>query len=270
MRYIKRTLPQRHTTAFSAWWRLALRLWCVQAVVSCLHCSLLPTELLHFSLDVRWDVSLPPVLVKILLWGCVLGICGVCVCSSAHVWINIFWLKKSYYTVRMQKGLHVTCGWRKMYDGSWFSRRKWPFLKSGVFSHSLTREGRTMKLQCRRIYTAGQDQPSFQPAALLGRGHPFQTLTYNGSQQWMEMEGNSQHANNKVEPSILVTKAIRYSQATPRIHHFQCQKVISAGRHTAGDNQLTGQQLRPFVFFLHNSIIMHSSWVSEVIAVKSD
>lgn len=140
------------------------------------------------------------------------------------------------------------------------------FKKCGVFSHSLTREDRTMRLQCRRSETSR----AFSRAALLGRGHPSQTLTYNGSQQWMETEGNSQHANNKVEPSILVTKAIRYSQDTPRIHHIQCQKVILVGRHAAGDNQITGQQLRPLVFFLHNSIIMHSSWVSEVIAVKSN
>lgn len=90
----KRTLPQRHTTAFSARWGLTLRLWCVQAVVSCLHCSLLPAELLHFSLEVRWDARLLPVPVKMELRGCVLGIRGACVCSSAHVVINIFWTKK--------------------------------------------------------------------------------------------------------------------------------------------------------------------------------
>lgn len=143
-------------------------------------------------------------------------------------------------------------------------------LKNVLFSHTAWPE-RAEQWSCTvdGFTLRGKTSRAFSRAALLGRGHPSQTLTYNGSQQWMETEGNSQHANNKVEPSILVTKAIRYSQATPRIHHFQCQKVISVGRHTAGDNQFTGQQLRPLVFFLHNSIIMHSSWVSEVIAVKS-
>lgn len=67
-------------------------------------------------------------------------------------------------------------------------------------------------------------------AALLGLGHASQTLTYNGGQQWMEAEGNSQHAIIKTKPSILVTKAMRYRQTTPRIHRFQCQKVISVGQ----------------------------------------
>lgn len=92
----KRTLPQRHTTAFLAWWGLALRLWCVQAVVSCLHCSLLPAELLHFSLEVRWDARLPPVPVKLELWGCVLGTRGACVCSGGlMLYLIYFGLKKT-------------------------------------------------------------------------------------------------------------------------------------------------------------------------------
>lgn len=126
-----------------------------------------------------------------------------------------------------------------------------------------------MRLQCRQIYTAGQDQPSFQPGSVtrarssLPDPHIQWKPTVNGN------GGEFPACYNKVEPSILVTKAIRYSQATPRIHHFQCQKVISVGRHTAGDHQFMVQQLRPLVFFLHNSIIMHLSWVSGVIAVKS-
>lgn len=67
-------------------------------------------------------------------------------------------------------------------------------------------------------------------AALLGLGHPSQTLAYNGGQQWMEAEGNSQHAIIKSEPSILVRKAMKHRRATPRIHRFQCQKVISVGQ----------------------------------------
>lgn len=76
----------------------------------------------------------------------------------------------------------------------------------------------------------GKNQRSVIQAALLGLGHASQTLTYNGGQQWMEAEGNSQHAIIKTKPSILVTKAMRYRQTTPRIHRFQCQKVISVGQ----------------------------------------
>lgn len=68
------------------------------------------------------------------------------------------------------------------------------------------------------------------PAALLRLDHSSQTLAYNGGQQWMEAEGNSQHAIIKPEPSILVRKAMRHRRAPPRIHRFQCQKVISEGQ----------------------------------------
>lgn len=88
-------------------------------------------------------------------------------------------------------------------------------------------------------------------AALLGLGHPSQTLAYNGGQQWMEAEGNSLHAIIKMEPSILVTKAMRYGQATPKIHHFQCQKVISVG-------QLEIINLRVNNFFLIIFVLQHS------------
>lgn len=46
----------------------------------------------------------------------------------------------------------------------------------------------------------------------------------------MEAEGNSQRAIIKPEPSILVRKAVRYRRAPPRMHRFQCQKVISEGQ----------------------------------------
>lgn len=60
--------------------------------------------------------------------------------------------------------LHGAEGRRMMVPG--FPDASGHFKKCGVFSHSLTREGRTMKLQCRWIYTAGQDQPSFQPGSV--------------------------------------------------------------------------------------------------------
>lgn len=126
-----------------------------------------------------------------------------------------------------------------------------------------------MKPQCRRIYTVGQDQPIFQAGSVtwarssLADPHIQWRSTVHGNR------GEFPACYNKMEPSILVTKAIRYSQATPRIHHFQCQKVISVGQRAAGDNQPKGLQLLPLALFLCNSIITHSSWLSEVIAVKS-
>lgn len=96
--------------------------------------------------------------------------------------------------------------------------------------HSLTQEGRTMKPHRRRS-NRGQ-----KPADLSSRQRysgwtipprPWHTM---GGQQWMEAEGNSQHAIIKPEPPILVRKATRYRRAPPRIHRFQCQRVISEGQ----------------------------------------
>lgn len=158
----------------------------------------------------------------------------------------------------MRKHLPVSWGWRKVCDGSRFSKREWP--KNALFSWTAWPKRAEQWSHSADGAAEGKTQPICHPGSVT----PARPSLPDPRIQWRSTVNGSRGefpaCYNKNGAFCIGDKSHEIQAGHTRNTSLSMSKSHFSG--SAGDNQLTGQQ----VLFLCESIHMRSSRLSEITA----